>query len=85
MSSIAEQVHKDADYVSRSELKTDMNDLRKDMQQLESGLHNEIQSVSMAVRDSAIRSNAEFKNILLMMGILFAGVGVILIKLFLPH
>jgi hypothetical protein len=80
-----EQLYKDADYVSRSELKTDINDLRKDMQQLEIGMRNEVQAVSMAVRDSAIRNEAEFKNIRLMMGILSAGVGAILLKLFFPH
>lgn len=40
-----EQVHKDADYVSRAELKTDINDLRKDMQTLESGLRKDMQAM----------------------------------------
>ncbi|MBD3767016.1 MAG: hypothetical protein IE928_03560 [Gammaproteobacteria bacterium] len=37
-----EQMHKDADYVSRTELKTDINELRKDMQTLEAGLKKDM-------------------------------------------
>jgi hypothetical protein len=45
----------------------------------------DIQAVSMAVRDLTIKTEAEFKNMRLMFSIIAAGVGAILLKLFLPH
>jgi hypothetical protein len=46
---------------------------------------SDVQAVSMAVRDLTLKTDAEFKNIRLLMGIIAAGVGAILLKLFLPH
>lgn len=46
---------------------------------------NDIQAVSMAVRDLTVKTDAEFKNMRLMFSIVAAGVGAILLKLFLPH
>lgn len=46
---------------------------------------SDIQAVSMAVRDLTIKTDAEFKNMRLFMGVIAAGVGAILLKLFFPH
>ncbi len=46
---------------------------------------SDISAISMAVRESAIKTEAEFKNIRLLLGVVAAGVGAILIKLFFPH
>lgn len=46
---------------------------------------NDIQAVSMAVRDLTVKTEAEFKNMRLMFSIVAAGVGAILLKLFLPY
>lgn len=46
---------------------------------------NDIQAVSMAVRDLTVKTGAEFKNMRLMFSIVAAGVGAILLKLFLPY
>ncbi len=46
---------------------------------------SDMQAISMAVRESAIKTEAEFKNIRLLLGVVAAGVGAILIKLFFPH
>lgn len=46
---------------------------------------NDVQAVSMAVRDLTIKTEAEFKNMRLMFSIVAAGVGAILLKLFMPH
>ena len=41
-SKAAEQISKELDYVSRQELKTDINELRKDMQLLEHGIRKDM-------------------------------------------
>jgi hypothetical protein len=46
---------------------------------------SDIQAVSMAVRESAIKTEAEFRNIRLLMSVIAAGVGAVLLKLFFPH
>jgi hypothetical protein len=38
----SEQTYKESDYVSRQELKTDINELRKDMQLLEQGIRKDM-------------------------------------------
>lgn len=45
-----EQTHREADYVSRVELKTDVNDLRKDMQSMEQGIRKDMQSMEQGIR-----------------------------------
>jgi hypothetical protein len=40
-----DQSHREADYVSRNELKTDVNDLRKDMQAMEVGIRKDMQTL----------------------------------------
>ncbi len=51
-----EQMHKDADYVSRTELKTDINDLRKDMQSLEIGLRKDMQTMEERITANLYRA-----------------------------
>jgi hypothetical protein len=49
-----EQTHREADYVSRVELKTDVNDLRKDMQGLETGLRKDMQAMEQGIRKDMV-------------------------------
>lgn len=77
----SEQIHRDADYVSRTELKTDIQELRQDMQRLETGLKGEIAGVKAEITDI----KADLKITKIMLALLVAGVGAIFMKLFFPH
>jgi hypothetical protein len=70
-----EQVHKDADYVSRTELKTDINDLRKDMQSLESGLRKDMQQIEISLRKDM--QAMEYRLIIKIGGMIAASIAVL--------
>lgn len=76
-----DQTHREADYVSRSELKTDINELRKDMQVLEVGLRKDMQTLEERITATV------YKAILLQTFAIagfMAGLLAIAAKLFLP-
>lgn len=83
-----EQSSKEADYVSRSELKTDIQDLRKDMQSLETGLRKDMQLLEQGIRKDMQtmeeRITANLYKAMMMQTVAIGGLVVAVIKFMQP-
>lgn len=75
-----EQVHKDADYVSRAELKTDIQELRKDMQSLEQGIRKDIQLSEQGLRKEMAEMKSDIFRAMLLQVFAIAGLLVAVVK-----
>jgi hypothetical protein len=84
-SKAAEQISKELDYVSRQELKTDINELRKDMQLLEHGIRKDMQLLEQGIRkDMNIieeRITANLYKAMMIQTIAISGIVVAVVKL----